>query len=86
MCDDQLDPEDRHNSERLAYTLTRAAKLLDLSYSSLYRLIKSNRIKTISVFRKRLVPRAELERFLAEHTSAYSPRTPKVIGRQRKAS
>jgi excisionase family DNA binding protein len=47
---------------RLAYSLAESEALCGLSRSALYRLIASGQLKTVQLGRRRLVPRAELER------------------------
>lgn len=48
----------------LAYSLDRAAALIDLSRRSLYRLIDSGELRTVKLGRRRLVPAHELERLV----------------------
>lgn len=52
-------------SERLAYTLQEAARLIGISYVSVWRLVKRGKIRTCGGLRHRLVSRDELHRFLA---------------------
>ena len=47
---------------RLAYSIAESEALSGLSRSSLYRLIAAGKLKTIQHGRRRIVPRAELER------------------------
>ncbi len=47
---------------RLAYSLAESEALSGLSRSSLYRLIAAEKLKTVQLGRRRLVPRDELER------------------------
>ena len=63
--------------EPLAYSIRDAAALLGLSYMSVYRLIRAHKIKTVSIFRKPVITRIELEKFLLEHTGAHVVRTPR---------
>jgi excisionase family DNA binding protein len=50
---------------RYAYSLDETARAINLSRSSLYELIDSGELKTVKLGRRRLVPRAELERILS---------------------
>jgi excisionase family DNA binding protein len=54
------------SQERLAYTLDEAVLLTTLSRATLKRLIGEGRLAAIKVRRRRLVPRASLERLLEE--------------------
>jgi excisionase family DNA binding protein len=54
--------------ERLAVPVDVAADLLSCSRRHLYDLITEGQLVTIKVGRRRLVPRAELERLLAKGT------------------
>ncbi|HLH56308.1 MAG TPA: helix-turn-helix domain-containing protein [Verrucomicrobiae bacterium] len=56
------------NVERLAYTMNEAGLLLGYSYLSIWRLVKRGKLKTCGGLRKRLIAKAELERFLRETT------------------
>jgi excisionase family DNA binding protein len=47
---------------RLAYSLAEVEALSGLSRSTLYRLMASGELKTVQRGRRRLVPKAELER------------------------
>jgi excisionase family DNA binding protein len=49
---------------QLAYSLNRAAALIDLSRRSLYRVIDSGDLRTVKVGARRLVPARELERLV----------------------
>jgi excisionase family DNA binding protein len=55
-------PEPRH---RLAYKPQAAADALDISRAQLYRLIAAGAIRTVTIGRSRRIPRAELERIVA---------------------
>ena len=59
-------PEIRHSPERLGYTLQESAMLLGISYPSAWRLWKRGLLKSSKALRKKIIPRAELERFLRE--------------------
>ena len=50
----------------LAYSLERAAALVDLSRRSLYRLIDSGELRTVKVGGRRLVPAQELARLVGD--------------------
>lgn len=48
----------------LAYSLDRAAALIDVSRRSLYRLMDSGELRTVKLGGRRLVPAHELERLI----------------------
>ncbi|SEG91096.1 DNA binding domain-containing protein, excisionase family [Thermomonospora echinospora] len=54
------------NENERVLTLDEAAALLRLSRWSLYNLIRSNRLRTIKVGRRRIVPAAAIDEFLGE--------------------
>jgi len=49
---------------RLAYSMEETAKLLGLSYQTVYRLNKRGVLNSCSAVRHKLFPRSEIERFL----------------------
>ncbi len=51
--------------DRLAYPLAEAAAQLGIGRSKLYSEIAAGRLRTVAIGRRRLVPRSELERYLA---------------------
>ena len=51
----------------LALSIDDAAKTINLSRSKLYQLMCNGSIRSITVGRRRLIERRELERFLARH-------------------
>jgi len=51
---------------RLAYTMEEAAQSLGISYMSVHRLCKRGLIKASKALRHKMIPAAELERFLKE--------------------
>lgn len=52
--------------DRLAYKPQAAADALDISRAQLYRLIAAGAIRTVTIGRSRRIPRAELERIVAD--------------------
>ena len=56
---------DDEEQEKLAFTIEEAAKLASVGRTSLYNEIRSRRLKTRKVGRRRVVPRAELLRWLS---------------------
>jgi excisionase family DNA binding protein len=53
---------------RLAFSIHETAKILGLSYITVYRLIQRGLLKSSSALRKKLIPLTEIERFLRTTT------------------
>jgi excisionase family DNA binding protein len=51
---------------RLAFSIDETAQMLGLCYMTVYRLIQRGKLKTIPHLRHKLIPRVELEKFIAE--------------------
>jgi excisionase family DNA binding protein len=49
---------------RLAYTMAETAKILGVSYITVHRLLKRGLLRSCSALRHKLIPGAEIERFL----------------------
>ncbi len=58
-------PENSEN-KRLAYTMKETAEILGISYISVHRLIKRGLLKNSNALRNKIIPAAEIERFLKE--------------------
>jgi excisionase family DNA binding protein len=54
------------NHQRLVASVGEAAKMLDLSRASIYRLIVLGRLKTVKVGARRLVPLGAIDALLSE--------------------
>ena len=54
----------RPKTERLAYSMKEAAEALGVSYISMHRMLKRGLIRSSSAMRTKVIPKAELERFL----------------------
>jgi len=52
--------------DKLLYTPMEAAEQLGVGRTMLFQLLRDGRLKSVKVDRKRLIPGAELERFVAE--------------------
>ena len=50
---------------RLAYTLRETAEILGISYISVYRLCQRDKLKANNALRHKLIPRTEIDNFLA---------------------
>ena len=50
--------------ERMAFSLTEAARLIGVSYTTAFRLCQRGQLKSSGALRKKLISRWELERFL----------------------
>jgi excisionase family DNA binding protein len=61
-------PRDPHPTA-LAYSVDEAARVLAISRRTVYELIAEGRLRSTKLYARRLVTRAELERFLAELVS-----------------
>jgi len=61
-------PVNSENSEnkRLAYTMKETAEILGISYITVHRLIKRGLLKNSRALRHKIIPAAEIERFLKE--------------------
>lgn len=57
--------------QRLAYSFHEAAAILGVSYHSILRLNKRKLLRASVGLRKKLIPHAELERYLAATTEAH---------------
>ena len=55
---------------KLGYSRKEAAALLSISKETLDKLVKRGLLSPCVVFRRKIFSRAELERFLAEHTES----------------
>ena len=58
-------PEKLEN-KRLAYTIRETAEILGISYISVHRLVKRGLLKNSKALRHKIIPAAEIERFLKE--------------------
>lgn len=61
---------DLTTAERLAYSVGEAAVLTGVSRAWLYQRVLSGELPSALIGRRRLIPRVELERWLARQTSA----------------
>lgn len=72
---------DDSNLQRLAVSPDRAAKMLGIGRSKLYELLRTQEIQTAHIGTRRVIPVANLERFLEGRIGASaaqaSPRTPR---------
>lgn len=57
---------EKQSLPRLAYKVSEAAVILGVNPFTIYRLIERGKLKACSVLRHKLIPAAELERFLAQ--------------------
>ena len=79
------------NSDQLVamlLSIADAARVLGISRTVFYRLIAQDEIRCISIGRRRLVPKAELEAFVARQSAAAPNPTPKkaIAARQRRGA
>lgn len=51
---------------KIAYSMAEAAQVLGVSYMTMHRLLKRGLIRSSSACRIKIIPHAEIERFLAE--------------------
>lgn len=49
---------------RLAYTMEETAHILGVSYITVHRLLKRGKLRSSTAIRHKLIPHAEIERFL----------------------
>lgn len=54
---------------RLAYTMRETAEILGISYITVHRLLKRGKLRASDAIRNKVIPRAEIERFLRESTA-----------------
>lgn len=52
------------DTQRLAYSIAEAAEATGIGRTSLYMLIRTNQLKSVTVGRRRLIPAAELQALL----------------------
>jgi excisionase family DNA binding protein len=57
---------DNSKNKRLAYTMRETAEILGVSYITVHRLIKRGLLKNLKACRHKIIPAAEIERFLKE--------------------
>jgi excisionase family DNA binding protein len=69
----------------LLLSIADAANALGVSRTTLYKLIAQAEIRCLAIGRRRLVPKAELEDFIArQHTAAPNPPPKKAIAARQK--
>lgn len=54
--------------EKLAVSVTEAARLISVSKSTCYALIEQGRLPAVYIGKRKIIPVSELERWLIEHT------------------
>lgn len=59
-------PKTDQGPQRMGFTLRESASMLGTSYPSAWRLWKRGLLKSSKALKKKIIPRAELERFLRE--------------------
>ena len=52
--------------ERLGFSIHETADALGISYISVIRLVQRGKLKSVRALKTRIIPRAEIERFLSE--------------------
>lgn len=55
---------------RLAYTMRETAKILGVSYITVWRLLQRGKLHASDAIRNKIIPRVEIERFLVNSTVA----------------
>lgn len=58
-----------HALPRLAYTMRETAEILGVSYITIHRLLKRGKLRASDAIRNKVIPLAEIERFLRETTA-----------------
>lgn len=58
---------------RLAYTMREAAEILGISYITVHRLLKRGHLRSSGAIRNKVIPRAEIERFLRDSLTQAKP-------------
>ncbi len=72
-------------TDALLLSIAEAAQTLGVSRTLFYRLVAEHEIRCIAIGRRRLVPRAELENFVARQSAAApNPAPDKAIAARRK--
>ena len=61
--------QDAERPERLAYSPAEVEAMLGLSHDSLFKLLASGKLRSTKAGRRRLIPRAAVEEFLARPSS-----------------
>lgn len=54
---------------RLAFTMRETAEILGVSYITVHRLLKRGKLRASAALRSKVIPLAEIERFLRESTA-----------------
>src|SRR5260370_40640925 len=68
-----INESDMAVSTALTYSAREAAAVIGVSYWTTLRLIKRGKLRAIGAIRHKLIPKAELERFLRESLTGYDP-------------
>lgn len=55
---------------RLAFTMQETAEILGVSYITVHRLLKRGKLRASDAIRSKVIPKAEIERFLRESIAA----------------
>ena len=55
---------------RLAYTMRETAEIIGVSYITVHRLLKRGKLRASNAIRNKVIPLAEIERFLRESIKA----------------
>jgi excisionase family DNA binding protein len=58
--------ETREQQRRLAYSVRETVRTTNLSYASIYRLIKAGKIRSVKIGGRRLIPASALDALLEE--------------------
>jgi excisionase family DNA binding protein len=58
--------EAREQQRRLAYSVRETVRTTNLSYASIYRLIKAGKIRSVKIGGRRLIPASALDALLEE--------------------
>jgi len=62
--------------ERLTYSIPETAMVLGISRSFCYELVQQGELPFVVLGRRKLVPRAELVRYVKQHTQVHEPHPP----------
>lgn len=66
---DTTPPTNAEPLPQLAYTMRETAAILGVSYITVHRLLKRGKLRASDAIRNKVIPRAEIDRFLRESIS-----------------
>ncbi len=78
--------DEAQSQKPLCVSIRKARELLDVGNTTIWKLVKDGRLRTISIGRKRLVIYASLELLLEQTVASVPPASPRQCGRTQKTA